>query len=95
LSKSTVSYHARRLGFEPDARFSRRYDWQAIRSYYEVGHTVTECRERFGFDMSSGPTHSGAETSSPLRRGSGSRRTRGVGGRSGEHHSSAFFWTRA
>jgi transposase-like protein len=53
LSKSTVSYHARRLGFEPDARFSRRYDWQAIRSYYEVGHTVTECRERFGFDMSS------------------------------------------
>jgi hypothetical protein len=53
LSKSTVSYHARRLGLEPDARFARRYDWRAIRSYYEAGHTVTECRERFGFDMSS------------------------------------------
>jgi hypothetical protein len=26
-----------------------RYDWQAIRAYYEEGHTITECRERFGF----------------------------------------------
>jgi hypothetical protein len=53
LSKSTVSYHARCLGVEPDARFARRYDWAAIRSYYEEGHTVRECRERFGFNMSS------------------------------------------
>jgi hypothetical protein len=52
LSKSTVSYHARGLGFQPDARFARRYDWTAIRSYYEEGHTVRECRERFGFNMS-------------------------------------------
>jgi DNA-binding transcriptional ArsR family regulator len=53
LSKSTVSYHARRLGLEPDSRFARRYDWAAIRSFYEEGHTVRECREHFGFDMSS------------------------------------------
>lgn len=53
LSKSTVSYHARRLGLEPDSRFARRYDWTVIRRFYEQGRTVRECRERFGFDMSS------------------------------------------
>jgi hypothetical protein len=52
VSKSTVSYHARRLGFAPDPRFARRYDWTVIRRFYEQGHTVAECRERFGFDMS-------------------------------------------
>lgn len=52
VSKSTVSYHARRLGLEPDSRFARRYDWAVIRRFYEQGHTVAECRERFGFDMS-------------------------------------------
>ena len=52
LSKSTVSYHARRLGVEPDTRFARRYEWAVIRRFYEEGHTVTECRQRFGFDMS-------------------------------------------
>ena len=25
------------------------FDWEAIRSYYDVGHTVSECQERFGF----------------------------------------------
>jgi AraC-like DNA-binding protein len=53
LSKSTVTYHAQRLGLQPDARFARRYDWAAIRRYYEDGHTVAECREHFGFNMSS------------------------------------------
>jgi predicted DNA-binding protein YlxM (UPF0122 family) len=52
LSKSTVSYHAGRLGREPDGRFGRRYDWPTIRAYYEEGHSATECRERFGFNMS-------------------------------------------
>lgn len=52
LSKSTVSYHARRLGVAPDVRFARRYDWAVIRRFYEEGHTVKDCRERFGFDNS-------------------------------------------
>jgi DNA-binding CsgD family transcriptional regulator/5-methylcytosine-specific restriction endonuclease McrA len=26
-----------------------RYDWAAIKEYYETGHTARECRERFGF----------------------------------------------
>jgi DNA-binding transcriptional ArsR family regulator len=48
LSKATVTYHARRLGEPIDARFARRYDWQAIQAYYDEGHTPAECRERFG-----------------------------------------------
>src|ERR1700730_14132224 len=31
LAKSSVSYHAARLGEEIDKRCARRYDWQAIR----------------------------------------------------------------
>ena len=27
----------------------RRYDWEAIRTFYESGHTVAECQARFGF----------------------------------------------
>ncbi len=48
VTKSTVSYHARRL-HEPDARFRRRYDWQAVQAYYDEGHTVAQCASRFGF----------------------------------------------
>lgn len=30
-------------------RKARQFDWDAISSYYDAGHTVRECRERFGF----------------------------------------------
>ena len=30
-------------------RRARQFDWDAISSYYAAGHTVAECRERFGF----------------------------------------------
>jgi hypothetical protein len=49
VTRSTVTYHAAQLGKEIDGRFGRRYDWQAIRRYYEQGHSVAECRSRFGF----------------------------------------------
>lgn len=49
LSRSAVSYHARRLGKEIDARCARRFDWAEIRRYHNEGHGVAECRERFGF----------------------------------------------
>jgi hypothetical protein len=26
-----------------------RYDWSAVRAYYEAGHTLEECQDRFGF----------------------------------------------
>lgn len=53
LAKSTVCYHARRLGYAPDPRFAKRYDWTAIAAFYEQGHSVNECMTRFGFSMSS------------------------------------------
>ena len=53
ISKSTVAYHARRLGRTPDARFQRRYDWAAIQTYYDDGHSRPECAEHFGFNLGS------------------------------------------
>lgn len=49
LSKATVSYHARRLGEPVDERCARRYDWAAIQSYYDAGHSVRACMVTFGF----------------------------------------------
>jgi hypothetical protein len=49
LSKSTVAYHARRLGRPSNPRCARRYDWAEIQRYYDEGHSVAKCQERFGF----------------------------------------------
>jgi AcrR family transcriptional regulator len=49
VTPPTVCYHLRRLGVASDARFSRRYDWVEIQRYYDLGHSVTACQERFGF----------------------------------------------
>jgi DNA-binding CsgD family transcriptional regulator len=49
VSKSTVTYHARRLGMDIDARAARRYDWKVIQRYYDAGHSMEECRRQFGF----------------------------------------------
>jgi DNA-binding CsgD family transcriptional regulator len=53
LAKSTVSYHARILGEEVDDRCARRYDWDAIRGFYDSGHSLAECRREFGFNKAS------------------------------------------
>jgi DNA-binding CsgD family transcriptional regulator/5-methylcytosine-specific restriction endonuclease McrA len=49
VSKSTVTYHARRLGMDIDARAARRYDWRLIQRHYDEGHTTEQCRAKFGF----------------------------------------------
>lgn len=49
LSKSTVSYHARRLGADVDERCARRYDWRAVQAYYDRGNGVRSCIREFGF----------------------------------------------
>jgi biotin operon repressor len=49
ISKSTVSYHKRRLGHSIDVRCNRRYDWDAVQRFYDAGHSITECQEHFGF----------------------------------------------
>ncbi len=48
LSKGTVAFHVRRVR-EPDPRFRRRYDWDAVQAFYDAGHTVNECVVQFGF----------------------------------------------
>jgi hypothetical protein len=48
-SLSVVSRRALRLGYRFRSGPPRRYDWEAIREFYEAGHTVRECRDRFGF----------------------------------------------
>jgi transposase-like protein len=49
ISKPTVCFHLRMLGVPPVEDFARRYDWNEIRAYYDAGHSMTECRRRFGF----------------------------------------------
>jgi hypothetical protein len=49
ISKPTVCFHMRMLGVPPSVDFARRYDWDAIREYYDAGHSMTECRKHFGF----------------------------------------------
>jgi hypothetical protein len=53
LSKSTVSYHARRLGEPVDERGARRYDWSEVQRYYDEGYSVDACVARFGFSKQS------------------------------------------
>lgn len=53
VSKPTVSYHARRLGADIDERCARRYDWDAIQTYYDEGHGVRDCIKAFGFSSAS------------------------------------------
>jgi DNA-binding CsgD family transcriptional regulator len=50
IARSTVTYHAGRLGHHIDQRCARRYDWGEIRRFYEDGHSAAECQSHFGFD---------------------------------------------
>ena len=49
LTKSTVAYHARRLGIPADERFARRYDWRLVQAAVEDGASMRQCMKRFGF----------------------------------------------
>lgn len=49
ISRPTVCFHMRKLGIAAASAPARRYDWDAIRAYYEAGHSAAECRSRFGF----------------------------------------------
>lgn len=53
LAKSTVTYHARKLGGSVDPRFARRFDWSLIQAYYDEGHSLREVMRTFGFGNSS------------------------------------------
>ena len=63
VAKHTVSYHARTLGLPADPRFTRRYDWADVQRYYDEGHSVTGCQERFGFARETWTQHDAAAMS--------------------------------
>lgn len=48
ISRATVSYHAAQLGYPRRSECARRYDWVEVQRYYDAGHSVAECRRRFG-----------------------------------------------
>ncbi len=48
VGASTVTRHANRLGYARRRKASV-YDWGTISSYYEEGHSLADCRRRFGF----------------------------------------------
>src|SRR4051812_20972935 len=50
ITKSSVSHHAARAGLQVDERFARRYDWAAVQSFYDDGHSIAECVDQFGFN---------------------------------------------
>lgn len=49
IAKSSVAYHVRNLGEEPDGRFSRRYDWGEIQASYDSGLSLRGCMKLYGF----------------------------------------------
>jgi DNA-binding CsgD family transcriptional regulator len=49
VSPSTVTRWARLLGFPDKSPRPSQTDWRPIRDHYEAGHTIDECRARFGF----------------------------------------------
>lgn len=51
VAKSTVAYHARRLGIPADDKCARRYDWTEIQRAYDSWLSVRQCAARFGFNL--------------------------------------------
>lgn len=49
VDPSTVTRYARLLGFPDAVKRSSHFDWAEIQQYYDAGHAIGECRERFGF----------------------------------------------
>lgn len=49
VDPSTVTRHARLLGFPDVHPRKSTIDWKAVQAYYDEGHTIDECRARFGF----------------------------------------------
>jgi HNH endonuclease len=46
VSVPTICHYARQLGIAPTP--PKRYDWDEVQRYYDQGHSVAECRRRFG-----------------------------------------------
>ena len=53
VSPSTITRYARLLGFPDARRRASITDWSGVQRYYDEGHSIDECRERFGFSYAS------------------------------------------
>ena len=49
VSPSTITRYARLLRFSDARRRPSPTDWTKVQRYYDAGHSIDECRERFGF----------------------------------------------
>jgi len=49
VDPSTITRHARRLGWPDRTLRLSPIDWKAVQAFYDEGHTIAECRVRFGF----------------------------------------------
>lgn len=49
MSKPTVCYHKRKLGYPMNDRCAARFDWPAVQEFYDAGHSRRECQHRLGF----------------------------------------------
>jgi len=49
VDPSTVTRYARLAGISDARTRQSLFDWAAIQAHYDAGHTIDECRERFGF----------------------------------------------
>ncbi len=54
-SPSTISYHASRMQGKRPARRGKKYDWNYVQSYYDIGNGVSEVMDHF--NMSSSVLH--------------------------------------
>lgn len=45
-SKSTVAYHAKKIGAAPGVK---EYCWPEIQRFYDEGHSIRQCMKEFGF----------------------------------------------
>jgi 5-methylcytosine-specific restriction endonuclease McrA len=53
VTPTTVSYHARKLGIPRSRKYAPREDWPEIQRFYDAGHSVRDCEDRFGFSRRS------------------------------------------
>jgi len=48
VDPSTVTRHARHLGYPDVKARPSATNWKAVQAYYDEGHSIAECRDRFG-----------------------------------------------
>ncbi len=61
MDPSTVTRHARHLGYPDITPKPSATDWKAVQAYYDEGHSIAECRDRFARAAKKGPEGTAAK----------------------------------